>query len=52
MVSFVIEKCWNVTGSAGLTNSIWYLRVGYWMELVIFLRKWGERENADQKDHQ
>lgn len=30
------ENCWNVTGSAGLTNSIWYLRVGYWMELVIF----------------
>ena len=35
------RKCWNVTGSAGLTNSILYLRVGVLDRAGYFFRKMG-----------
>ena len=35
------RNCWNVTGNAGLTNSIWYLRVGVLDGAGYFLRKIG-----------
>ena len=51
MLTF-IRNCWNVTGNAGLTNSIWYLRVGVLDRAgYFFTQNWGERENEDQKNH-
>ena len=35
------RNCWNVTGNTGLTNSIWYLRVGILDGAGYFLRKIG-----------
>ena len=51
MLTFT-RNCWNVTGNAGLTNSIWYLRVGVLDGAgYFFTQNWGERENEDQKNH-